>query len=103
MLCYYGYNACDLERGIGMFFTKAGRAIAWIGTVLGFLVMLSGYEIGINGTTSIFAELLPIVTPERADAQGDVFRHQGAVVLFCGLVLGILTDISRSVSGRNNE
>lgn len=83
-----------------MFFTKAGRVVAWIGTVLGFVVMLTGYEIDINGTASIFADMLPISTPERAEAQGDVFRHQGAVVLFCGLVLGILTEISRSVASR---
>lgn len=83
-----------------MFFTKAGRVVAWIGTVLGFVAMLTGYEIDINGTASIFADMLPISTPERAEAQGDVFRHQGAVVLFCGLVLGILTEISRSVASR---
>lgn len=83
-----------------MFFTKAGRVVAWIGTVLGFLVMLTGYEIDINGTASIFADILPIATPERAAAQSDVFRHQGAVVLFCGFALGILTEISRSVAGR---
>ena len=86
-----------------MFFTKAGRIVAWIGTVLGFLVMLTGYEIGINGTASIFADVIPIATPQRATAQSEVFRHQGAVVLFCGLVLGILTEISRSVSGRGEE
>ena len=83
-----------------MFFTTAGRVVAWIGPVLGFVVMLTGYEIDINGTASIFADMLPISTPERAEAQGDVFRHQGAVVLFCGLVLGILTEISRSVVSR---
>jgi len=83
-----------------MFFTTAGRVVAWIGTVLGFLVMLTGYEIDINGTASIFADVLPIATPQKAAAQSDVFRNQGAVVLFCGLVLGILTEISQSVSGR---
>lgn len=86
-----------------MFFTKAGRVVAWFGTVLGFVVMLTGYEIDINGTASIFADVLPIATPERAAAQSDVFRYQGAVVLFCGLVLGILTEISRSVSGRGED
>jgi hypothetical protein len=86
-----------------MFFTKAGRVIAWIGTVLGFLVMLTGYEVDINGTASLFADVLPIATPERAAAQSDVFRNQGAVALFCGLVLGILTEISRSVSGKGEE
>jgi hypothetical protein len=81
-----------------MFFTKAGRVVAWIGTVLGFVVMLTGYEIDINGTASIFADMLPIATPERAAAQSDVFRHQGAVVLFYSLVLGVLCDISRSAA-----
>lgn len=86
-----------------MSFTKAGRVVAWIGTVLGFLGMLAGYEVDINGTASIFADFLPISTPERADAQGDAFRHQGAILLFCGLILGILTDISRSISGKGEE
>lgn len=86
-----------------MFFTKAGRVVAWIGTVLGFLVMLTGYEIDLNGTASVFADILPIATPQRAAAQSDVFRHQGAVVLFCCLALGVLTEISRSVSGRGEE
>jgi hypothetical protein len=86
-----------------MFFTKTGRIVAWIGTVLGFIVIVTGYEIDINGTASIFADVLPIATPQRAAAQSDVFRHQGAVVLFCGLVLGILTEISRSVSARGEE
>lgn len=86
-----------------MFFTNAGRVVAWIGTVLGFLGMLAGYEIDINGTASIFADVLPISTPERAEAQGDTFRHQGAMLLFCGLVLGILTEISRSISGTGEE
>lgn len=86
-----------------MFFTKAGGVVAWIGTVLGFLGMLAGYEVDINGTASIFAEVLPISTPERAEAQGDAFRYQGAMLLFCGLVLGILTEISRSISGKGEE
>lgn len=81
-----------------MFFTAVGRVVAWIGTVFGFLTMLTGYEVDINGTASIFADILPISTPERAEAQGDVFRKQGALALFCGLVLGILTEISGSVS-----
>lgn len=86
-----------------MFFTKSGRIVAWIGTVLGFLCMLTGYEIDINGTASIFADVLPIATPQRAATQSDVFRDQGAVVLFCGLVLGILTEISRSVANHREE
>ena len=86
-----------------MFFTKAGRIAAWIATMLGFLVMLTGYEIDMNGTASVFGDVLTIATPQRAAAQSNVFTHQGAVVLFCGLVLGILTEISRSVSGRGEE
>lgn len=86
-----------------MFFTQVGRVAAWISAVLGFLVMLIGYEIDINGTKSIFADIFPIATPQRAAAQSSVFRNQGAVVLFCGLVLGILTEISRSVSSRGED
>lgn len=83
-----------------MFFIKAGRIAAWIATVLGFLGMLTGYEININGTASIFADVIPLATPQRAAAQSDVFRHQGAVVLFCGIILGILAEISQSVARR---
>lgn len=86
-----------------MFFTKAGRIVAWIGTVLGFLAMITGYEIDINQTASIFADVLPIETAQKAEAQGDVLRQQGATILFCGLILGILTEISRSVVGWSEQ
>lgn len=86
-----------------MFFTKTGQVIAWIGTVLGFVVMVSGYELEINGPASIVAEILTLATPQKAAAQADVFGNQGALVLFCGLVLGILSEISLSVSVRSGE
>lgn len=87
-----------------MFFTEASRIVAWIGAVLGLLVTSMGYEISINRTASIFVDVLPyLTTPQRAAEQGDVFRDQGSVVLFYSLVLGVLTEISRSVSGRGEE
>lgn len=86
-----------------MIFTKAEGGVAWFGTVLGFIDMLTSDEIGINGTASIFVDVLPIASLERVGAQSDVFRHQAAVMLFCGLVLGILTEISRSVFGKGEE
>ena len=83
-----------------MFFTKAGKIIAWLGTVFGFIAFVAGHEVSINSTASMFAEMLSLDTPQRAAAQSKVFRGQGATVLFYSLLLGILSEISRSVAGR---
>lgn len=86
-----------------MFFTKAGRIVAWIGTVLGFLAVVQGYEIDINGTRSVFADMFRLDTDQRASMQAKVFINQGSIALFCGLVLGILTEISWSVARRGQD
>lgn len=80
-----------------MFFTKAATIVAWLATVLGFLVVLTGCEISFQATESMFADIMRIHTEQRAVLQAGTFINQGAAVLLCGLVLGVLTEISRSV------
>ncbi|MES2847378.1 MAG: hypothetical protein V4747_20350 [Pseudomonadota bacterium] len=84
-----------------MFFTNFERAVAWLVTVLGFLGVVAGYEFDINQAGSVAADMLGIDASQWNGKQGKVFREQGYLLLFCGLVLGILTEISRSVSGRD--
>ncbi|WP_134078207.1 hypothetical protein [Rhodovulum visakhapatnamense] len=86
-----------------MFFTRVGRIVAWIGAVVGFLIVIQGYEVQINQTASVAANILPIDTAQKASAQAKAFISQGYVVLFCALVLGILTEISRSVARRSED
>lgn len=81
-----------------MFFTKTGAIVAGIAMVLGVLSLILGYEVGFNQTESIFAEAFRIDSVQKATAQSKLSISQGYIVLFCGLVLGILTEISRSVA-----
>lgn len=81
-----------------MFFTKAGAIVAGIAIVLGIMSLVLGYEVGFNQTESIFAEAFRIDSVQKAAAQSKLSISQGYIVLFCGLVLGILTEISRSVA-----
>lgn len=83
-----------------MFFTKAGSYVAWLGVVLGVFTMLTGYEVSWNGTASLFADFLPIDTARKAAVQSRVFINQGSIAIFCGLVLGVLTEISYSLAAR---
>lgn len=81
-----------------MFFTKVGVIVAWIAMVLGVLTLVLGYEVGINQTGSIFADAFRIDSVQKAAAQSKLSISQGFIVFLCGLVLGILTEISRSVA-----
>jgi len=82
-----------------MFFTKVGVIVAWIAMVLGVLTLMLGYEVGINQTGSIFADAFRIDSVQKAETQSKLSISQGYIVFLCGLVLGILTEISRSVAG----
>lgn len=86
-----------------MFFTNAGAVIAWICAIMGFMGLLAGYEVRFNGTASIFSDMLSFSTAQKAHVQGKVFISQGSAMLFCGLVLGVLTEISRSLAARNDN
>ena len=88
----------NLYMELRMFFTKLGRIVAWIATVTAALSIFIGYEIQWNQADSFVASLLSIESPEEARAQYRTSISQGYVVLFCGLVLGILAEISLSVA-----
>lgn len=81
-----------------MFFTIFGRAVAWLATVVGITAVVAGYEFDINQAESVVADMLNINASQWNGKQGKVFREQGFIMLFCGLVLGVLCDISRSVA-----
>lgn len=81
-----------------MFFTKAGAIVAGIAMVLGMMSLVLGHEVRFNQTESIFAEVLRIDSVQKAAAQSKLSISQGYIMLFRGLVLGILTEISRSVA-----
>lgn len=86
-----------------MFFTHVGRAIAWLATVLGTFAVIAGYEFDINQANSAVAEMLNINTTGWNGQQGKTFREQGFILLFCGLVLGVLCEISRCAAKRSEE
>jgi hypothetical protein len=88
----------NLYMELRMFFTKLGRIVAWIATVSAALSIFIGYEIQWNQADSFVASLLSIDSPEEARAQYRTSLSQGYVVLLCGLVLGILAEISLSVA-----
>ncbi|WP_167850933.1 hypothetical protein [Tabrizicola caldifontis] len=85
-----------------MFFTKAGRIAAWIATVVALMSIALGYAIGWGGTDSVLAEAFRIDSPQKAVAQSKLSLSQGYALLFCGLVLGILSEISESIAGRTD-
>ncbi len=85
-----------------MFFTKVGRIAAWIATVVALMSIVLGYAIGWGGTDSILAEAFRIDSAQKAAAQSKLSLNQGFALLFCGLVLGILTEISESMAGRRD-
>lgn len=86
-----------------MFFTNVGRFAAWAGFVLGIVAVVLGSEIQMNQTGSAFADFLGLDTTQKARAQSKVFLSQGYFTLFCSLVLGILTEISRSLASKKAE
>lgn len=47
--------------------------------------------------------MLNINTTGWNGQQGKTFREQGFILLFCGLALGVLCDISRSAAKRSEE
>lgn len=86
-----------------MFFTKAGGIVAWLAAVFGVAAVVAGYEFDINQADSVVAEILKINATGWNGQQGRVFREQGFILLFCGLVLGVLCDISRSAVGKSED
>ena len=83
-----------------MFFTNFGRAIAWLATILGIISVVAGFEIDIKQAESVVADMLNVNANQWNGKQGKVLREQGFAVLFCGVILGVLCDISRSVANK---
>jgi hypothetical protein len=83
-----------------MFFTKAGRIAAWLATVVALMSIALGYAIEWGGAETALAEAFRIDSAQKAAAQSKLSLSQGYALLFCGLVLGILAEISESVAGR---
>ncbi|WP_417603662.1 hypothetical protein [Primorskyibacter flagellatus] len=69
-----------------MNYTKMGRVFANWSCVLG------AFSIALGISFDVFP---PIAEPFGARADGSLLRKEGYVVLCAGLVLGVLTDISR--------
>ncbi len=86
-----------------MLFMKCGHAVAVLAALLGTSAVVGGFEIDINQVELVFAELINLTSAQLNGKQGKLLREQGSIILFCGLVLGVLHDINRSVSGRSEK
>lgn len=79
-----------------MIFTKAGRVISVIAVIFGMLRIVLGISAANSSDPNAFAaRYIGSVTSGEAIDQGIEY-------LLFGVVLGVLTDISKAV-GRNNE
>ena len=75
-----------------MFFTKAGRVIAWLALILGIAQIAMGLIVAQSGDPSLASRYLGSGTPGHA-------IDQGLYVLIVGIVVGVLTEISGSLAG----
>ncbi|MCA8881027.1 MAG: hypothetical protein KDA73_13965 [Rhodobacteraceae bacterium] len=74
-----------------MFFTRVGRIVAWLAVIHGaFSVALALFVIW-SGDPNLAHRYLGSGTTGQA-------INQGTLVLIFGVVVGVLTDISRSVA-----
>ncbi len=79
-----------------MFFTKAGAVIAWLAFIFGVLDAVVGFAIAFWGADASATEIL------RGRTTGQVI-DRGLYWAGVGIVLGILTEISRSVAKASQE
>lgn len=77
-----------------MFFTKAGGIVAWLAFIFGALDAFAGFAIAFWGVDA--SEFL------RGRTTGQVI-DRGLYSAGVGIVLGILTEISRSVAKASEE
>ena len=75
-----------------MFFTKAGRVMAW--TLIVFVVMHLGYLI------VYAAQIGPILPGHPRYAKFSSALEKDFIILCVAIALGILTEISRSLAAR---
>lgn len=74
-----------------MFFTRAGRVVAWLALVLGVLRAAAGFGVGMSENyEALAARYLGSTTPGEA-------IDQGLMLLAFGIGLGVLTEISLSL------
>ncbi|MGQ4274968.1 hypothetical protein [Terrihabitans sp. B22-R8] len=77
-----------------MFFTSIGRVLAYILFALGAMRTGMGLYVAINGTAADVQRYIGSGTTGEA-------IDQGLMYLMAGVVLGVITEISRSVSTAN--
>ena len=78
-----------------MFFTMAGRIVAWLACVFGALQVIGGvYLAQFDNFRDLAMRYLGTPTTGKA-------IDQGVMLLVFGIGIGILTDISRSVKTRD--
>jgi len=75
-----------------MFFTKVGIIAAWLMLTMGALRVATGVYVGMNIETPGFEPALFLGSSTPGDA-----IDWGLIVALCGIGLGILTEVSRSV------
>ena len=74
-----------------MFFTKAGRVVAWLALIFGGARIAIALIVVQSGDPSLAPRYLGSGTTGQA-------IDQGLYVLIFGIVIGVLTDISRSLA-----
>ncbi len=75
-----------------MFFTRAGRIVAWMAIILGGLRIATAILVLMTDDPSAAA---PMLLGSKSTGQAI---DQGIYAIIFGVVVGVLTDISRSVS-----
>lgn len=74
-----------------MLFTNAGRVVAWVAVVVGLSMVFVGFFAAKNGVST---DLLR-TTGEYID--------RGIYIFIFGVIVGILTDISKSAANKATE
>ncbi|WP_172331667.1 hypothetical protein [Mangrovicoccus sp. HB161399] len=76
-----------------MTFTKIGQRVAFLAVALGGVAIIASFFVG------------PTLFPDSDRAsmkQSGLFLRQGATMLFCGLILGVLCEISEKLEIKNS-
>jgi len=75
-----------------MFFTRAGRIVAWLAIILGGIRIATAILVLMTDDPSAAA---PMILGSKSIGQAI---NQGLYAAIIGIVVGVLTDISRSVA-----
>jgi hypothetical protein len=79
--------------GNAMFFTTVGRVVAWLALIFGTARIAMAVLVVQSGDSSLVPRYLGSGTTGQA-------IDQGVYVLIFGIVIGVLTDVSRSLAGK---